>query len=838
MRSLRASKKKKLILCVSLLVAFLLTRHHVSFRACGLILFAIALILSLMPGNVVKRDEFPGSLTTVFSQLNLEDRFRSYPICYLCHRIFDPLGSDVLCPDCECEIYRPQTRSLFRRTFESAPEPTTSRDLDSEEAVIGSTSNKRQAHVVAPIQRLSDDLRHLFSRPGVVPAVNAWKSRKRSEQDLKCIQDGNVWNSIKGPDDKLFFFKGDSDKEIRLGVTFSLDWFGRKTSNYGPSHSSGAMSFCIQNFENALRYRAENLLLVAMPPGPTEQTSKQLQSYLAMTVDELITLYDDGIIIHPPEHPNGIRVRVALIGIIADHPAMCKLCGFADHGHTEAPCTKCEVSRGERFTEMALRNEYAPRTAEKHRKLCYEYRQLKSDEERDEFFATHGVRWTEFARLKYFDIVRWTVIDPMHNLLLGVAKTQWYNRWILKKVLRADTKRKTRELHLIHDFLETFEAPLWAGRLPLRVGEPAGGSLTADEYKFAVTGPWAILIPIVWDTFRKDAPRSHSTAMAKYEKEKEVWDTEMAKWRRSRSKTKGPPPEKPERPYLRMNEGEDTNFLAFATALKIMVGSSITLNGLERAESLLQQYLLEFAKLYGVDKMKPNHHWAVHIPDQIRDFGPVYSFWAFLTERLNKILKNLNSNNWTGGRLEASMMREFHRSASLNGSGPYLNTYFELTHLFDFQMQNLLADPTCTPFERTFIQLLYNTQNREEAIGTIQDALRDEQALTRIKVGSIANTAEKLSDFIRWGLKYYYNKDRTQVHLRLDENPPPNTLVLTEHAESYDFVLLDGRRIIPTSRSKSNSASSSLIQARIGNRRHAGEIRSIFVHRQSGLRLI
>lgn len=61
--------------------------------------------------------------------------------------------------------------------------------------------------------------------------------------------------------------------------------------------------------------------------------------------------------------------------------------------------------------------------------------------------------------------------------------------------------------------------------------------------------------------------------------------------------------------------------------------------------------------------MKPNHHWSVHVPDQIEDFGPVYNFWAFLTERLNKILKNLNSNNWTGGALEISMMREFTRQS-------------------------------------------------------------------------------------------------------------------------------------------------------------------------------
>ncbi|CAK5283367.1 unnamed protein product, partial [Mycena citricolor] len=99
----------------------------------------------------------------------------------------------------------------------------------------------------------------------------------------------------------------------------------------------------------------------------------------------------------------------------------------------------------------------------------------------------------EFVRLDYFDIVRCTVIDPMHNLLLGVAKTQWYSVWIKGKVLRADTSKQERELHFIHQILETFECPSWTGHLPLRVGEPAGGSLTADEYKFAVTAPWAII---------------------------------------------------------------------------------------------------------------------------------------------------------------------------------------------------------------------------------------------------------------------------------------------------------------------------------------------------------
>jgi hypothetical protein len=49
------------------------------------------------------------------------------------------------------------------------------------------------------------------------------------------------------------------------------------------------------------------------------------------------------------------------------------------------------------------------------------YRDLSTSEEKEEFFAEHGVQWTEFARLDYFDLVRYTVVDPMHNLLLGKA---------------------------------------------------------------------------------------------------------------------------------------------------------------------------------------------------------------------------------------------------------------------------------------------------------------------------------------------------------------------------------------------------------------------------------
>jgi hypothetical protein len=73
----------------------------------------------------------------------------------------------------------------------------------------------------------------------------------------------------------------------------------------------------------------------------------------------------------------------------------------------------------------------------------------------------------------------------------------------------------------------------------------------------------------------------------------------------------------------------------------------------------------------------------------------VYNFWAFLTERLNKLLKNLNSNNWTGGLLEVSMMREFHRNAAVDSAVCFC---LEL-YISSPKQQQLYSFTNCSPRE-------------------------------------------------------------------------------------------------------------------------------------------
>lgn len=50
-----------------------------------------------------------------------------------------------------------------------------------------------------------------------------------------------------------------------------------------------------------------------MTPGPTEPTGAQLQNYLKLVVDDLLQLYEEGVVYHTPAHPEGELYRCLTI---------------------------------------------------------------------------------------------------------------------------------------------------------------------------------------------------------------------------------------------------------------------------------------------------------------------------------------------------------------------------------------------------------------------------------------------------------------------------------------------------------------------------------------------
>ena len=74
------------------------------------------------------------------------------------------------------------------------------------------------------------------------------------------------------------------------------------------------------------------------------------------------------------------------------------------------------------------------RTIDEHRKFGMSWKHATTLSKRREIEKKYGIRFTELLRLPYFDTVRFVVVDPMHNILLGSAKlliTLWKDRGII-----------------------------------------------------------------------------------------------------------------------------------------------------------------------------------------------------------------------------------------------------------------------------------------------------------------------------------------------------------------------------------------------------------------------
>lgn len=207
------------IRCTMYMVAFLHTRHRVTFRAAGLILICLGFILSSLVSNFAGSVAMPRTLKTVFTRFDINDHFDVHPICFHCHHVFEPeIDVDTFCPDCNEEVFGAPFRGGNNNIWEES-------DADPGVPDDPGAAGRRKPYMVSPIQLLSTGLQDFFKRPGMVSAVNSWRTRTQVDGELRCRQDAQVWKETKDVDGNSFFFGPQAEKEIRLGVSFSLDWY-------------------------------------------------------------------------------------------------------------------------------------------------------------------------------------------------------------------------------------------------------------------------------------------------------------------------------------------------------------------------------------------------------------------------------------------------------------------------------------------------------------------------------------------------------------------------------------------------------------------------------------
>ena len=223
------------------------------------------------------------------------------------------------------------------------------------------------------------------------------------------------------------------------------------------------------------------------------------------------------------------------------------------------------------------------RDGEEHKRLAFETLKAKTKADLREMESAEGVRYSELHRLPYYDPIKMHVVDPMHNLLLGISKHA-FETWIEMDILTTD------KLEQIERRIELIRIPSDLGRIPAGITKYYK-TMKADEWKhWTLVYSYYCLLDIL-------PPLNYT-----------VWIT-------------------------------------FANACSILCKQFITPEENLEAYDLLKIYCKKFEELYGKEICVPNMHMSLHIADCVTDYGPTYAFWCFSFERFNGILGKYTLNN-------------------------------------------------------------------------------------------------------------------------------------------------------------------------------------------------
>ncbi|KAL4073275.1 hypothetical protein V8B97DRAFT_2023066 [Scleroderma yunnanense] len=360
-------------------------------------------------------------------------------------------------------------------------------------------------------------------------------------------------------------------------------------------------------------------------PGPKEQNLDKIQHFLRPIVSDLL--------FPTPSCPDGHLVCIVLVAIVCNKPAAHKL---------------AEKDKAKAF-QWELREHYC---------------QLTTAAAHKNFVKDFVTRFTQLSCLPYFNLMNQIVINLMHNLFLGLIKTQFYNIWVQGKILHPN-----HELWVFHDLLADFEIPTSCEKLPTDIGIPAGGSLTADQWLLLATVYGPIAIPHLWNVCLSDAQQygfltNCVTMIAKQESEKLKGKPSNPALGTLINGTPGESVTETDETDGKciLHPNDPANFLKLYAVICLLIKKTITDEEISSVNALLREYCMELIQLYGSSCLKPNHHYATHTSRYVQNFGPLSGFWMFLFKCLNKILKSFKTNNHSNRELETTFFNEFHKT--------------------------------------------------------------------------------------------------------------------------------------------------------------------------------
>ncbi|OJT15383.1 hypothetical protein TRAPUB_8050 [Trametes pubescens] len=658
--------------------------------------------------QVILLKTVPKDVRTALKRLNIDPeiiRFACCPRCFKTYRPDESREDDPYPHACQSvETDRPECGALLVVRKELAP----LRKGDPSPRIV------YRALKTYPYRTLASWLAALFLRPAMEQILlSSWDQSAPSGSSWTDIFHSPEIRRFRGPDGKLFSMQRPGSLNLVFGLF--IDWFnpfGNKKA--GKSHSVGAMYMVCLNFPPEIRYRPENIYLVAIIPGPKEPSLHQLNHLLHPLVDELESFWSRGLFLKRTAlRFLGLFLRIALIPLICDLPALRKAAGFASHSSKHF----CSFCRLRKHQISDIHRPWPTRTAEQHRQVAREWRDADTEAKRSATFDEHGIRWSELLRLPYWDPTRFPVVDAMHCLFLGNLRHHCRDVWGIDVKDNGGSKKMAPHT--------PEEQSLWLNRVVagLRKGSRSALSSIRKGYIAAVAqvndvSPSTSLTKKDYITALLDWTTTNSIddmALPPVLSEDTI-DFHVAEGPHDISKFRiitqdvinviradicntilpswlEPPPKNfgnAAHGKLKADQWRTVctvnltitltrlwgvasaaqrerllleNFIHLVTAVDLATRRSMSEERAKAFDDHMFKYLQGLRELFAHD-LVPNHHLSLHLVTCLLMFGPVHGWWAFPFERYNGLLGALNTNNLSDG-IALTFMHGFYSGAEL-----------------------------------------------------------------------------------------------------------------------------------------------------------------------------
>jgi hypothetical protein len=531
-----------------------------------------------------------------------------------------------------------------------------------------STAGRLIPRSILPYASVASQLEMMFQTPDFEKQCAKWKDLPRTAGIFHDIYDGAVWRENES-------FLGFDDGASNLGFCLNIDWFCPFKSS---TASLGVVLLCNYNLPREVRYKRENVILVAVLPKMGSTKSKLMNQILKPFVNEMKQLYEEGVNIKTPSRTrHGRLVKVMLLCVACDTPAARAVCGFPGI-RAYMGCTRCK----KRF--KIIRPDAEP--AEPDESQDPDSDSYQSDLEAGLSGAEEVESESDSESESKRASASTSASAPVPVPVTGVRRSRPMHTWDYGGFDPCEPRT---------DGEQRSQAQIWlgtqsnSGRNTLVKENGVRWTVLMrltyyDSIKFCVVDPMHCIflcnarhIVDTWIKTKKldnvklgqrlasiQLPPGTNRRFTDFGKAKILGTMRAADWKCFILITSGavlhdllPPAD------LAM-------WLAFRQAVFLLCNHSLTTQCLSDIETYLETYLTMFEEIYGSGKISPSQHFITHITECIRDYGPSHVFWLFAFERVNGLLTRVKTNNKLIAGTLMKAMRDYqymHRARRLIG---------------------------------------------------------------------------------------------------------------------------------------------------------------------------